>query len=145
MGASRRALLIGTASNAVTTVRMRDRLIAAGLPLIVLPLLFRVLSAFLPQPFPPGLSGIIGFFNSTLFVTVPLLPIVVLLSIPIIKRGWIGVLPTLAIGFCLGSAVAFLVNMLGLEETRPAVGEVIVTLIVTGLLGAFFALSLIHI
>ena len=118
---------------------MRDRLLAAGLPLIVLPLL-AILAFFLLEPSTTGPGVFLAVLGYSLFVTAPVFPVVVLLSYPVARKGWIGLAPILAIAFLLAGALAGVSWLSTKGEMRPEPLDVLTSMFGFGLIGSVFGL-----
>ncbi|MBT8476101.1 MAG: hypothetical protein KJO78_11580 [Alphaproteobacteria bacterium] len=133
-----RALLIGVDPDEAATLRFRDRIIAAGIPLLLIPLLAIVLVAAF-RPAGNSAWAILQLVAFSLSVTLPTYPVVVLTSYWFSKRGLIGALPFLGAGAALGTVASSLLLLLVFTEVPVKWDEALLTLMSWAALGAVYA------
>lgn len=135
---SARALLIGIDPDDAATLRLRDRIIAAGIPLVLVPLI----AVFLHVTFQPAGNSPWAFLLLVAFsmiVTLPAFPIVVLASYWFSRRGLIGALPFLGAGAAFGTLATGIAVLSVSTEISMAWDEALMTLASWVIVGAVYA------
>lgn len=133
-----RTLIIGPGPDQAASLRFRDRAIALGVPMLLVPLVAFIAYWWLQ---PPGNSPWVFLLLPAYgaILSVPAYPVVLAASYVASRRGWIGLIPFALSGAILAGGAALIFASIMVAELQGTLWEFALTAMSWSAMGAVYA------